>query len=62
MPDIITHELMAPVFLHSFFYLQITSSTWFSLKHTLQILFSSFLKIAVTPKLFRICFIYSKCV
>lgn len=57
MQDIITHELTAPVFLHSFFYLQITFSTWFSLKHTLQILFSSFLKIAVTPKLFRICFI-----
>lgn len=32
MPDITTHELMAPVFLHSFFYLQITFSTWFILK------------------------------
>lgn len=32
MPDIITHGLMAPVFLHSFFYLQITFSTWFILK------------------------------
>jgi len=32
MPDTIIHRLTAPVFLHSFFYLQIIFSTWFIIK------------------------------